>query len=414
MAPHAMRVKLFVVLLVASAVVVCRAAAHPGNAAATEHELKFVRLPGIPYAAALSSIVDALPRMLSPAAAAAAVPRRPPTEVASLLKLAQLAPLLAMKAPPAGHDSSSSNRWQRWSAVQGQAELLLQWRRLPMDPTDKGDDRLRGGTPASQRSAPAAGNASASPSRSGHGGSGSGGAALEPERWRVRGGSTVTPHASRAFLRAVPGPAPVPAAATVGSGGVGRPLAVALVAHPVDRCLDALLARWRQVVWPGGKRTAQVPRQAANSETNGTASVLAALASLVQQQGEEGAASGAVPDAVPAGAALRAEQRAALDELVGQVIASSDGGGGAAASVLGDLEDAGSDLEGDAQAPLRCRNEQWRRLRPTPPGLGKGRLKVPFQAGEEWGLTPLLVLAQFDLVCENNPPSNHSAIREIK
>ena len=65
--------------------------------------------------------------------------------------------------------------------------------------------------------------------------------------------------------------------------------------------------------------------------------------------------------------------------------------------MLGDLDDDGPAGSGH----LRCQNEQWRRLRPRVPVALKPGGPLPAQAGEEWGLTPLLVLAQFDLVRRN-------------
>jgi len=394
-----------------------RATAVLGDEAATEHEIKFVRLPNAPYTATLSSIVDALPLSTSPASATAAAnpqrspSERSPTEVASLLKLAQLAPLLESKASPpetssrtSSHSSSHTNGHNslttsnhdrlRWSAVQGQAEQLLKWRRAPMDSTDKGDDRLRGGTPP-----PSYVNVSA---------------ALGP-KWRVNGGTTVKPRDRHAFLKAVPGSALIPQTATVGvSSNVGseptssgRPLAVTIVSHPVDRCLDALLSRWEQKLLGKQQQEQQIRSQSApygsrlgRETVNGTALVLSQLEELVRQQ-ENGKMTKGNLDGVWREKRASQNEKVSLDELVSQVTASS---GTALDSMWGDLEEdkeaKGGSGGSSAVTPLRCRNEQWRLLRPKPPGgLSVSKLKkFPFQAGEEWGLTPLLVLAQFDLV----------------
>jgi len=404
----------FFVTLVLSASKLVRAAAASGDEVATGHEIKFIHLPNTPYAATLASIVDALPRSTSSALSATTATtatattttgQRSPTEVASLLKLAQLAPLLKTYALSSetsssdshashsnSHSSSNSRDWQRWSAVQGQAERLLKWRRAPMDPIDKGDDRLRGGTPPSTLTL---GNNVSTPSSS----------------WYVSGGSTVKPQNRHAFLQTVPGAAFLPQTATVGvssssngqplPNGPRRPLAVTMISHPVDRCMDALLSRWEQKLL----RKQQVSAQNAlygsrlDRETvNGTALVLATLQKLVNAKTVKTASNGAWNEKRTAAQ----PDKASLDELVSQV---TNSGGPEPDSMWGDLEEKrgeGSSMGGSATTPLRCRNEQWRLLRPKPPGgLSVGKLKkLPFQAGEEWGLTPLLVLAQFDLVSE--------------
>lgn len=400
------RLKYFIALVL-SASNLFRATAVLGDEAVTEHEIKFVRLPYTPYAATLSSIVDALPRSTIPTATttAAANPQRSPSEVASLLKLAQLAPLLDSKASPpetssrtSSHSSShASNNLDRlrWSAVQGQAEQLLKWRRAPMDSTHKGDDRLRGGTPP-----PPSDNENGS-------------AALRP-KWLVSGGTTVKPQDRHAFLKAVPGSALIPQTATVGvsshvgSGPTtsGRPLAVTMVSHPVDRCLDALLSRWEQKLLRkqqqalARSQTAPYGSRLGRETVNGTELVLSQLNELIRQRENEIATKGNLNGAWREKKASQNE-KVSLDELVSQVTALS---GSTPESMWGDLEEDKGAKSGSggssAVTPVRCRNEQWRLLRPKPPGglSLKNLKKFPFQAGEEWGLTPLLVLAQFDLV----------------
>mmetsp|Transcript_13771 Transcript_13771/g.27333 ORF Transcript_13771/g.27333 Transcript_13771/m.27333 type:complete len:905 (+) Transcript_13771:65-2779(+) len=254
--------------------------------------------------------------------------------------------------------------------------------------------------------------------------------------------------------------------------GPKRPLAIAMVSDPVARCFDAVLDEWQQRLKSGvtasGGATGESQNHLHKEHKNGarstnrfyngapfnTSEVLTQLLIARSQGGFAEISSYRGDGGGGIGGETVTEEDAVtwevLQEVIGEVrmrhwrkqldfdngfegLDGFDAYGGASPS---------SSLPSSSSFLARCRNEQWRLLRPripvkvSPPPLPpqpvtttstastsmpeprtatttppvKQRLQgLPTDAGEAWGLTPLLVLAQFDLVMVADKPHDLAA-----
>ena len=236
----------------------------------------------------------------------------------------------------------------------------------------------------------------------------------------VSHGGSVPAHLLTARRNGGAGGGPATAAGKSGAGGDSRgaprrPLVATMVSHPVDRCLDQILGLWRPHLDGVGSLEAHA----------GAADALARLAHQRRGSGAGGGDGGAgsggggdgfggwegggdddgggglLSSAAEGWDAAWATLEALVHQAVGEEGSSSNNSRGGRLRRRGGIEDllggggAGGAAEAAAGAP-QCHNEQWRLLRPRTPVKQTGR--VPDDAGEAWGMTPLLVLAQFDLV----------------